>query len=84
MEKEIICTFAGNRSAIIAFKSLSVAFHHIHPDHMSSIISRSVQLNLSIDTSSLNKGRWEKKEKQEGRKEVTREMCITSVQYQAM
>ena len=67
MEKETICTFAGNRSAIILFKSLSVAFHHIHPDHMSSIISLSVQLNLSIDTASLNKGR--RKEERKSRRE---------------
>lgn len=81
MEKETFCTFAGNRSAIIVFKSLSVAFHHIHPDHTSSIISRSVQRNLSTDTASLNKGRW-REERKTRREEGSNERnvyCLSAI-----
>lgn len=75
MEKETICTFAGNRSVIIVFKSSSVAFHHIHPDHKSSIISFSVQRNLSIDIASLNKVRW-KEERKTRREEGSNERNV--------
>jgi hypothetical protein len=75
MDKETICTFAGNRSAIIVFKSLSVGFRHIHPDHTSSITSLSVQRNLIIDTSSLNKGRW-KEERKTRREEGSNERNV--------